>query len=454
MTTSINATSVLRGVAQLSLGTALIRAVAGASQFVLAIWLVPEDFGHWAAAVSATAFVSALMNLGLVDGYLARQGLTFGRLIKQTTVANTSLGLIGLLIAGVYQLSGQSTVAWLVVIAAMNIPLTGLSEVLIARRLRHRRYRAIVTSQAIAAALKLGAGAAIAALTHSPLAIGLSTVIFSLVIVAFLSPRLGVETEPEDETGYRPRARYKWASNALATKLTLNLGFFVAQFLTSAEVLGVYYLSFQAVLAVSGVVAPPLKKVALNSLAAAAESRRASIAQNLSVLVNASTVAACATIGLAAPFLVPYVPPAWESAIPAALIFLSILPSRMLSPIIDAYQQARDDWWRSTRFHILDGFVVCLAALSAATGDVMLIAMTVCTSRLALMSIRTARAYETDVKAKIRLTTSTVFTSSTLLVGTLPSVHPGFLAVPFATGVLILASYIIPHTRRERVGNE
>ncbi|WP_258369535.1 oligosaccharide flippase family protein [Georgenia satyanarayanai] len=441
-------TTVLRGVAQLSLGTALIRGVAGASQFVLAIWLVPADFGHWAAAVSATAFVSALMNFGLVDGYLARQGLTFGQLLRQTTIANVLLGVAALGVAGAYLLVDRPVIALLVVVAAINIPLTGLSEVLTARRLRHRRYRSIVSSQAVAAATKLGLGAAVAAVTASPLAIGLSTVAFSIVMIIFLAPARGLGPEPKDDTPYVPRARYKWAGNALATKLTLNLGFFVAQFLTTAEVLGLYYLSFQAVLAVSGVVAPPLKRVALNSLAAIDDTRRASIAQSLSILVNGCTVVGCATLGLFAPVLTQYVPQAWEDALPAALIFLSILPSRMLSPIIDAYQQARNEWWLSTRFHILDGIVVSIAAVSATTGDVTILALTICASRLALISVRTARAYGTDARAKARLTASTVFTSATLLIGTAPGVHPAFLVVPLVTGFAIISSYVAPRRRR------
>src|SRR5690625_1482910 len=382
--------SVLRGVLQLSAGTAIIRAFSASTQFVLAFWISPTGFGQWSAAVSTTALLAGLTNLGIVDGYLARRGISFRSLVRQRLIANALLATIGLLIASLYFGAGNPQVGILVGITALNIPLTGLAEIFHARRLRAGQYRSIVGSQALAAIAKLGVGIGVAAATASPLALAAGAITFSLGMIAFTARPIGDPGPDSTVETYRPRERISWATNALATKLPIYVGLFVAQFLTSAEVLGLFYLSYQGVLAISGIVAPPLKRVALSTLSRMATGIRDEVSYALAQIFSSATFAACALIATVLPAIYPHVSQSWRDAIPALAIFLSTLPSRMLSPVIDAHQQSGGQWWRSTRFHLFDGLTVALAALVALTDNIVLLAASLSGARILAMAVRTS----------------------------------------------------------------
>lgn len=375
------------------MGTGMVRMITASAQFILALWLTPTAFGHWAAAISSSAIAVALTNFGMVDGYLARRGVTFSKLVRDTTIGNGLLATILFGVAAAYFLSDRSEIGILVVLAAVNIPLTGLSEVLIARSLKASRYRYIVVSQVFAGITKLAVGVALAIITGSALAIGVSGIVFALVLIVMLvASAAPSETLPEQRP-FMPKDRLSWAANALAMKLPPYVGLFVAQFLTTPEILGVYYLSYQGILAISSVVAPPLKRVVLNSLAQCPDDERRMLAIRLSHVASSVSALATATAILALPFVWFAVPESWSAALLPVLIFMSQLPGRMLSPVLDAYEQACGYWGKSTRFHIFDALGISVAALSAATDDLVTIAICISAVRIALVCIRCLSSY-------------------------------------------------------------
>ncbi|MEE6289264.1 oligosaccharide flippase family protein [Georgenia sp. MJ173] len=448
MDSSKTARGALKGVFQLSVGTTVTRLISAGSQFVLAIWLVPAQFGLWAAAISATAFAVALTNFGLVDGYLARRGLTLRSLLKQSTIGNVLLTLPVLAIAALYSRSGNHEVGLLVLLAGCNIPLTGLSEVLNARRLRRNGYRSIVLSQACAAFAKLGVGVAVAYATHSAVAIALSAIAFSVVMILLLllpsSSREVVVDEPE----YRPQERIAWATHALVMRLPPYLGFLVAQFLTTPDVLGMYYLSYQAVVAVSSVVAPPLKRVALNTMTQHPPEVKTMLARTFSHIASRATLTASAGAVVVLPLVWHLAPTHWRDALPAMLVFLALLPGRMLSPVIDAYQQASDEWNKSIRFHVFDGIVVCLAAITALMDDIFLLALVLSVSRLGVIGVRTYFAYVMPKRERWSLTAvSTGLPFALIVSAAVRDVTPVPSLTCFAIGAFLLGSAVVPLLR-------
>lgn len=439
MNRPVSATSVLAGTLKLSSGTILVRLASGASQFLLVVWLSPTQFGHWAAAVSATAVFTSLTNFGLVDGYLARSGFTYAQLRRQSLLANTGLALLTILVAALYWLSGRSEVGILAVLLAANIPLQGYSEVLYARRLQQHSYRRIVTGQSIAAGAKVVAGIAIAALTGSPTALGVANIAFSLALIAWLIRSGGTESLESGRVERQASRRDKvsWTANALASKLPAQIGFLVAQFFTTADVLGIYYISYQAIVVVSALVAPPLRRVALSSLSSATPADRDALFRVLSHTVTGATTALCAGAGLALLVVEPYAPTQWAASMPAIAVFLSLLPSRLSSPLIDALQQASNSWWRSTRFHAFESLAIALAALSATSDSVMTIAACITLVRLVAILIRIATLQAFNVTERALFASLLAVTASMLA---LSALHGGAMSLPLLVSVGLLGT--------------
>src|ERR1700712_6137458 len=99
MTSATDAASlrgVVKGVATLSVGTVLVQTVAMLSQVIFAFWLTPSQFGYWASAGSLMVVLTALTNLGEVNGYLANPSRTYDEAPDAHLRANLALMVTGL----------------------------------------------------------------------------------------------------------------------------------------------------------------------------------------------------------------------------------------------------------------------------------------------------------------------------------------------------------------------
>src|ERR1700712_230480 len=99
MTTTAPDTSlrgIVRGVATLSVGTVIVQSVAMLSQVIFAFWLTPAQFGYWASAGSLMVVLTALTNLGEVNGYLANPSRTYDEAPDAHLRANLALMVTGL----------------------------------------------------------------------------------------------------------------------------------------------------------------------------------------------------------------------------------------------------------------------------------------------------------------------------------------------------------------------
>ena len=94
-------------------------------------------------------------------------------------------------------------------------------------------------------------------------------------------------------------------------------------------------------------------------------------------------------LALVLPVLEPLLRSQWVEAIPAVVLLSASLPARMMGPVMDALQQARDRWWQSTGFNAIDAVGTAAAACTAAWGDVLVLAAALSAWKIALSLLRT-----------------------------------------------------------------
>ncbi|MET3636599.1 oligosaccharide flippase family protein [Curtobacterium oceanosedimentum] len=381
----------LKGILGLSIGTVVTRALAAVSQLVLALWLAPSDFGAWAAATSLVSVLTGLANFGEVNGYLSGKGGTYRRVRRVTRVQNSVLAALGLGLASTYFLRGEEEIGWLAVIVALTIPLVGDAERMYSTGVKYRAYRAVVAAQTTAALVKIACGILIAAVGGGSLALAASTLLFyvamDLVISVAVRKRVRVDVDGAGRVSVRDR--FKWAINSLFVTLPLQAGFIVAQFVTSPHVLGLYYFAYQVTTGISGLVSVPLSRVSLARFAELSGSDRGAAARKLATVFGGLTLVAAALMALILPILEPLLRSQWVEAIPAVVLLSASLPARMMGPVMDALQQARDRWWQSTGFNALDAVGTAAAACTAVWGDVLVLAAALSAWKIALSLLRT-----------------------------------------------------------------
>ncbi|MEU4016777.1 oligosaccharide flippase family protein [Microbacterium sp. NPDC028030] len=436
MTNSVSRAA--RGVLGLSLGTFIVQAVSAGSQLVLAAWLSPSEFGLWASAVSAMTLVTALTNFGEVSGYLSGQGVGYRATRRRAFRANVMLVVAGLAIAGLYALWDKPEIALYCLVLALAIPLSGDVDVKIAAVTRHDGFASIVTSQATAAVAKFGIGLLIAVLTHSAIAIAVSTVAYYIVLSLAISRRARTLTASEPISAETPlaRARFSWAVNSYAMSLPIQAVFLAGQlFLTPAD-LGVMYVAMQVTLALSSLISVPLNRVALSAFAKTSNEEREKLAFGLGFLVVASVTWLSAAIGLGLVLLSGFIPALWQHAVPFALILLAGLPLRILSPVLEARQQSAREWWHATGFSLVDavGSAVVVLATSHA-GDLLIVCFGITVWKALVGVIRTLVALRRLSPTAL----GALIVTSLAACGALLS---GYWVVP-VYGVILVAGFVL-----------
>lgn len=382
----------LGGILRLSIGTAVARALAAIGQLLLAVWLTPTDFGYWAAATSIISVLTGLANFGEVNGYLSGQGGTFSQARRAILRVNAVLAGSGAIIAALYWLDGNVIVAALAAISALSIPLIGDAELMYSTGVKYKAYARVVGAQIVAAIAKIAVGVLIAALFASPLAFAVSTVVFYLLMDALILRRVPSLTAAEVESARHvsARTRITWGVNSLFVTLPIQVGFIVAQFGASAEVLGLYFLAYQVSLGLSGLVSVPLARVALSSLARETPERRVPLSMELCRLFVFAVSGLAALVSLVTPFIGTVLGDEWTAAAPAVVILLASLAVRMMSPILDGLQQANNRWWQGTAFNAVDTVGTAAAALVSFTGDLLFLVSAVALWKVLFGLVRAA----------------------------------------------------------------
>lgn len=411
----------LRRVGVLSIGTAGTRGLAAVSQILLAVWLSPEEFGYWAAANATIAFVAGLTNFGEVNGYLSGHGRNFVATQRATLRLNGALAAAGVAIASGYAIAGSPSQAVLALIAAMTIPVAGRADLLYSACVRHGYFRKSVRAQLLAAIAKLAVGVAIAVATRSAIAIAISVLVYSLIMSVALGRVVlhDAMSEPEtDAPRSNGRNRFAWAVNSWMTTLPLQLGFIVGQFLAPVEVLGIYFLSYQITIGLTGLVSGPLAKTTLAALAPVTPSERSGVTWRLTVLLLGVLLAAFGVVSALTPAASHLVTGDWALAIPATAVFLAGVPVRLMTPILDAFQQAQNRWWQGTAFNFVDAIGTAASSTVLLTGDVVLFAAVLTAWKIILGLARLGFVLRAPSKAQFSaLVVPTMLGSASLLAG-------------------------------------
>lgn len=448
MTSSVSRAT--RGVLGLSLGTFVVQAVSAGSQLVLAAWLTPSEFGLWASAVSAMTLVTALTNFGEVSGYLSGQGVGYRATRRRAFRTNLLLVLAGLVIAGLYLLWGKPEIALYCLVLALAIPLSGDVDVKIAAVTRHDGFASIVTSQATAAVAKFGIGLSIAVVTHSAIAIAISTVGYYIVLSLVISRRARALTanEPTETEVPKSQARFSWAVNSYAMSLPIQAVFLAGQLFLDPADLGVLYIAMQVTLALSSLISVPLNRVALSAFAKTSDEEREKLAFGLGLRVVGTVAWLSAAIGLGLVLLTAYIPVLWQHAVPFALVLLAGLPLRILSPVLEARQQSAREWWHATGFSLVDAAgSAAIVLVTAQTGDLLVVCFGITAWKALVGIVRTQVALRRLSKAALGALIATSVVACGLLLSAywVVGVYVGILAAGL---LLVLALVLIRVIRR------
>lgn len=369
----------LRGVLSLSVGTAVTRALALFTQLILVIWLTPAEFGYWAAASSAMSIVTGLINFGEVNGYLANSGAAFKRTRRAILRMNALLVVAGLIISCAYLYYGDMRVAALALLITVSIPVQGDADLLYAAGVRSRQFGLLILAQSFGAVLKLVVAVAIAFWSESAMALAVSVLAYYIAVDLAILSRLRRMEPSSSIPAFEPRRteRFSWAINSFMMTLPLQAAYLVSQFLAEPEVLGVLYLSFQVTLGISGVISQPLARVALSAFASLQGARRAETAMGFMHVFSSGMLIVVTGGILVLPWAKPYINQEWVAAVPATLVLLVSLTPRIISPVIDGFQQSSGRWWQATSFNAVDAVGTGVAACTAVFGDVVLLAMSI-----------------------------------------------------------------------------
>lgn len=407
---------VLRGAVSLSVGTAAVRGLSAASQLVLAIWLLPAEFGLWAASLSSLTFFTSIANFGEVNGYLSGRSKSFSRLVRATRRQNAALTVVALAAATVVLITAGAEGGVLALIIALSIPLQGEADVYYAAGVKVRAYSRLVVAQLVAAMLKLVLGVGLAVWLSSALALAIPTILYYLIQIVWLRGLRRQVTDDALETEpVSGRERLSWAVNSLVMTLPLQIGFFVAQFVTDKETLGLYYIAFQVSLGISGLLAVPLARVALSAFGEESGPGRVRLAVSLSQILGAAVALTVAVLSAAIILLGPFAPQEWRAAVPVAIIMLASLPIRLIAPVLEGYQQSNKQWWQSTVFNAVETLASALIALTLAYFDLVIFALVLTSWRLSFGVVRMFIVLRTGRWLPVILLASSISLSTALL---------------------------------------
>jgi O-antigen/teichoic acid export membrane protein len=413
---------VLRGVAHLSVGTTLVQAMVAVSQILLVVWLSPAEFGVWATATASTAVLTGLVNFGEVNGYLASGEERLREARRTIWRLNGLLGVGAVAVVVGYWMAGQRELAILVALIGLNIPLLGECNLLYAAYVRRRENGSIVRAQVVSGVARTAVGLVVAWLTRSALAFAVATLAYSAVMIVLLAPptRTWLNRSGDRLTRIGWRARSAWSVQALCQLLPTQVDFLIVALVAGPTLLGLYFFAYQVTVGLSTLVAGPLAKSVLAALAAQDERIRPVLAERLMSVVAAGIGAAAAvavgTIALAASLL----PSDWEAAAPVICILLASVPARFLTALSDAVQMAAGSWWRSAALNAVDAMGTAAVALTAVTGDITALAVSMVAWKTVVMLVRVWRCpLELSPPQRVAVVTPAVLVAGALTVAVL-----------------------------------
>ncbi len=376
-----------RRLIKIGLGSAGAQAVSTGSVFISALWLEPADFGVWATSTSWMAFLTALTSLGAVNAYLTSSSDYLAEARLNALRTNMALAGVGALLGITLGATGGAQLALVSVLVACNIPVAGDAAFLYAACMRRRQDARLLTGLWIAALGRLAASAGLAALLQSAVALALSMISFSAIQILALHRR--AETSGRERTPTQSlRTRGSWAVQQVSQMLPAQADYIVASVVASPSTVGLYFVAYQATVAMTIWVAVPLSKLAISEFSGLTGEGRFNNARSLARRV-AFAVSAASCLAIACVSLLPDLSgTTWGSAVPIFAIVCAGLPARFLTPVTDAYSLALRAVRSSTLWNVVDGVGTGIAALAALSGSAVWLAVATVSWKIVINLVR------------------------------------------------------------------
>lgn len=346
---------IIAGILGLSSINVVTQALGAGSQLLLAFWLTPSDYGVWATASAWTAILLGLANFGEVNGYLSRGGARLRESLRKSLGPNFVLAAVAMALAMGVWLRGEPLLALVIALCALNIPIQGMSSLLFAAMIKHRFRRRLAVTQLVASACRFTVMLLIAWTTGSPIAFAMGMVTMSILsaLGCALALRHRVEASVGMSAARRPRA---WTAQAVSQMLAGQSDYLALSVVAAPAVLGLYFFSYQATVALTAMMVPILSRTVMAELSRIAEQNdKAHFAAHVMlrfVWIGAGLAVCAAMLVVIAHDLLPR---GWQEAAPLLLALLASVPARLTNPISDAVQMAGDRWYRSALVNVIDG---------------------------------------------------------------------------------------------------
>lgn len=371
--------SIVKGAASVTTGTVFVQLGGSLGQFVYAFWLTPEDFGVWATASASVALLGAFMNAGEANGYLAGGSFGLRGVLRNALRINAVLALIALGLSAVYCAAGNVKVAFLVLMLAVSLPLQGRASMFVAAFIKTRLHTELVLAQVLATLLRLSVGIAAAAIWHSPIALALALLANSsaMVVLTHLQARrrapeiLEVASEPASPW----RLRIDRAIHQFSQTLPTQIDYLVVSLVATPQLLGLYFLAYQASAAISGLVAAPLSKTAMAELSRIPSDERFLVVGRLLLGILGVAGLLAAIGGFLALGAREVLPGRWVDVVAPFAILLASVPARFMAPISESLNMVNGKWRRSSVINGIDTCGTALMAVSAVTGSVVVVSI-------------------------------------------------------------------------------
>jgi len=368
----------IRGTAYVFVGQILVKITALLSLWVLGYYLTEEQFGLWGLALSAVAVAGSARDLG-AHKVLIQRGKEFDQLgspvLKMGLGCNLLAAAVLLGIAPVMaRVYDDPVIAWLIVIAALTIPLQSPLMIMRARLGIDLRFKTLVKLDIAAQFVKNGS-----MILFALAGLGVYSFVLPLVLVALFnlaSFRWCTGPMPPRRPLTREHFRsifaaVKWITLSTFFATLINQGDrLVLGWFEDKSVVGIYFFGFQLILSTVVIFGFGMVSVYMPTLAKLVDhpDRQAQAYEKM-VRVSAVVFSAVCVLGVVVsdPVIHLLWNGRWDAAIPVAQVMSLSLCVYLIGPVAMSFIEATGRWHLRAAMMGLEMVGVLLAAVAGAS---------------------------------------------------------------------------------------
>ncbi len=369
----------LRGMAWMTWVVLVAKFSGFGAQWALGVLLSPADFGIFALVTVAQNFIEGFRDIG-ASRILVQQGRHYDRLarpILKLSLAANAVAIL-LLVGGAPAFAHyyhEPQLLWLIPISAIAIPWTTAAVVYKARASRDLNYPLVGK---IESALPLIQNTLMVLMAW--LGFGVMSFVVPFALTAFvqmIAYRRAVGPLPKGAPLNRALFweifhQSKWLMiGAYGMGLVLRGDYLVlGRLFEDKASLGVYYFGFQLAASLGVLFTSGLQNVLMPAFSALAEEparMERAFVRSCRMLLIVVTLMAGLFIAICPELLQLLWGGKWNAAAIVAIAIAASLPFKLLAPVGTSLLEALGRWRRRTELLLVDGVLVCLAAVIGAT---------------------------------------------------------------------------------------